>query len=145
MAEVEISGMAGKLGNRTGHLHPGRPATNHNEGQMLGTRDGIFLPISLSTLHRDQDFGSHADRIINRLDAGRIRPPIVPPEIAVARARCDYQRIIRKRGAAFEQHIVPAGIDRNDAVEQHPRVAIFAHDRAKGAAISAGDSAAVAT
>ena len=101
--------VASDLADLPGHLHPGRAAPDHHEGQpcRAPSRVGVLL----GGLERAQDALTDPQRALQRLDLERHRPPLVMAEVGVARAPRHDQRVVGDRRRRR---------DTRDRLQQHP-------------------------
>src|SRR5581483_10810787 len=69
-----------------------RPAADEDERQepLLPRR----IRFTLSFLERDEDPPPDAERVLERLEPGRVRLPLVVPEVRMARASRDDQVVV---------------------------------------------------
>ena len=79
-----LARLAGDLGKRSGKLDARRAAADEHERQqpLLPRRVGF----ALRALERDENAAPDVERILERLQAGRVRSPLVVAEIRVARS-----------------------------------------------------------
>ena len=122
-AEVARDRLAGELGDRAGHLDAGRAAADHDEGQQRLA--ALLVGLGLGPLEREQHLAAHRGRVVDRLDAGRMRGPVVAAEIGVARAGGEDQPVVGD--AARRCRAAPACCAAStpvDPVEQHAGVAV---------------------
>ncbi len=89
-------GVAGKLGDLPRHLNPGGPAADDHERQLRLTP--LRVRLQFGRLERGQDVAPHPEGALQRLDLGRVLPPLVVPEVRVRRAAGDDQRVVWDRG-----------------------------------------------
>ena len=105
------------LAERARELHAGRPAADDHERHpcLAEARDGL----ALGRLERDQDPAPDLGRVVDGLEPGRERRPLVVPEVAVARAGRDDQRVVRDRAAVRQHDLARLGIDPHRLAQQH--------------------------
>ena len=137
--------VARDLGEGAGQLDAGRPAADDDEGQPLRgapRRRSSRSACSKAREHPAPDL----ERVLDRLEAGRVRLPLVVAEVGVRRAGRDDQEVVAELCAVGEPHALRRGVDRHHLAEQHARRCAWRRRmRRIGEAMSAGDSAAVAT
>ena len=73
-----------QFGDRAGQLDAGRPGADDDEGQQR--RAALRIALALGALEGEQDAPPQRGGVLQRLEAGRERLPIVMAEIGVARA-----------------------------------------------------------
>ena len=135
----------GQLGNGAGHLHAGGTASDNGEGEQPPALGGIGFRFGL--LEGRQHAVADVRSVLDLLEARRERLPILMAEIGVPRASGDHQVIVGNVGdAAAHVDCAAAAIDRFDLGQNLARALRWrCRIRRIGMAMSAGDSAAVAT
>ena len=79
----------------------------------------------------------HPQRALERLDLGRVLPPLVVPEVRILRAARDDQRVVwdwaRRRQTIdrAQLHLVPIEVEVGDRCQHDADVAVSLEDRAK--------------
>ena len=96
-AEIVADRFARELGDGAGHLDAGRTAADDDKGQKSCSSSRIGL--DLGALEGEQDLGAQARGIVDGLDAGRIRLPLVMTEITVP-GTAGEDEIVERNGAA---------------------------------------------
>ena len=142
--ELVAQRLAGDLGNRAGHLDPGRPAADHHEGEQIALAAGIGL--GLGALEGQQHPAADRHRVVERLQPGRERPTSRRgrsrrgsrrwPRRARRTAAARPLARITRRAAVSMAVTVPSTTRRLRWRRRIQRI---------GAAMSAGDRPAVAT
>ena len=144
VAEVLRQRVARDLGERAGHLDAGRTAADDDERQLRGAARGIRL--TLGALEREQHAAADLERVFERLQPGRVRPPVVVAEVRVRRAGGDDQVVVgespRRRPGARR---VRAGSMRFTSPSSTSTLRWRRRIHRIGDAMSPGDSAAIAT
>ena len=126
--EVARQGEAGEFGYGAGHLHAGRAAADHDRGHQPRPLFGIGR--GLGKLERGQQPGADQPRIVDRLQAGGERSPIIMPEVGVSGPRGQDEPVVRHKTALPEEHASPARVHAGDLAEQHRDIAVTAQDPA---------------
>ena len=83
--EVVRERVSRNLRQRAGQLDPGRSAADDHERQQPSLPRPVRLALRL--LEREENPTSYIERILQRLQSGRVRPPLVVAEIRVAGSR----------------------------------------------------------
>ncbi len=104
--EVPGERLTGDLGQRAGHLDACRAAANHDECQQRLAANRVGL--ALGVLERQQHATADVERVLDRLESGRDRAPLVMPEVGVRRATRDDQIVVGE--LTVGQHELPAGL-----------------------------------
>src|SRR5208337_5295396 len=91
-AEIVGQGMTANLGERSRELHSRWSCSHHNKLQRLGWFAGGCTALRQfeGQQHAPPDF----DRILNRLQSGRNRFPLIVAEIGVAGSGGNNQRVV---------------------------------------------------
>ena len=84
--------VAPDLGHRAGHLDAGRAAADDDEGQPGVPADRVGL--ALGALERQQHAAADLQRVLEALEPGRERLPLVVAEVGVAGAGGDDQVVV---------------------------------------------------
>ena len=113
-AEVLGERAVRQLRDGAGHLDAGRAAADDDEIQQPRALGGIGLGLGL--LEGEQDAAAHVGRVVDGLEAGRGRGPVVMAEIGVLRAGREDQ-VVEGDAAAFGDHLAPRGVDAGDLAE----------------------------
>ena len=103
-----------QFGDGPDQLDTGGTAADDGEVQQPPPLIGIGL--DFGPLEREQDSAPQRNRVVDALQAGRVRRPVVVPEIALLRPGGDDQ-IVERNSLAFRDHLVPAGVDAGDIAE----------------------------
>src|SRR5439155_22540906 len=120
IAEFSAS-LSRDLGERPGKLDTGRPAANEDERQQpLVPRRVSF---ALRILEGQADATPDRQRVLERLQAGRIRLPVVVAEIGVTGAGRDDQVVVLDGRSILEHDARARELDRPYLAEQDARVA----------------------
>ena len=114
MAKVAGERRLGELGERPGELDPGRAAADDDKGQEPAAL-GIVLAV-FGAFEGEQDAPPHRGRLLDRLQRGGDRRPLVMAEIGVARAGRDHELVIGQAAVA-DQHRTAVEIDAADRAE----------------------------
>ena len=93
--------LAGDLLDRAGELDAGRSAADDAEGQHGAPRLGAAFV--LGRLERQQDPPPQLGRILERLQSGRDRGPLVVAEVRVRRACREHQVVVGEPSRRLEQ------------------------------------------
>ena len=122
--EVVAQRMARDLRQRAGQLHAGRSAADDDECQQTPLCVGIDLPLGL--FECEQHLPPHHERIVERLEAGRVLLPFRVAEVRVRRAArenhvvvSDRRRAVSGFGRTRDEYTSILWIDRRDIGEQH--------------------------
>jgi len=116
VAEVVAQRDARQLDDRTGELHARRACTDDDEGEECLAAFGISL--ELGALEGQQQPTAHGRRVLEGLEAGRVRFPVILTEIGVLRAGGENEIVERHGSAVVEPHHFGGGVDSGDAAEQ---------------------------
>ena len=126
-----------------GQLDAGRPAADQHEGHPLASPFRIGFPFR--GLERDEDAPPDLGRVLEGLEAGRDRRPLVVPEVRVVGAGRDDERVVRDRAAVGDEDLAPLG----SMPTASPRITVafrcVRRMERSGCAMSPGDRAPVAT
>ena len=95
VAEVAAERVAPDLGHRAGHLDAGRPAAHDDEGEVGVPAHRVGLP--LGALEGQQHPAADLERVLQALEPGRERLPLVVAEVGVAGAGGDDQVVVGER------------------------------------------------
>ena len=117
------------LGHRAGELDSCGTAAGDDEHQPGAPELGVGLP--LGGLERDEDPPPDLGRIVDRLQPGRERRPVVAPEIAVAGARGDDEGVVGHGRAVRERDVARVRGDADRLAQQHPGVRVAPEDRSQ--------------
>ena len=115
VAEIGRESTLGKLGYRAGHLHAGRAAADHDEGQEPSALR--LVRFGLGALEGDQDAPAKLRRVLDLLQARSGGLPFVMAEIGVASAGREDEMVVGDR-AAIGHHLLCNWIDADD-LRQH--------------------------
>ena len=129
MAEFAGQGVARDLRQRARELDARRPATDDGKGQP-GVALGRALG-DLGALEGQQDATPQQQRIVERLQARRVRSPLVVAEVVVRGATGHEQEVIGQRRAVGTQHAARGQVDRGDLGHADRHVALVAQDVAQ--------------
>ena len=127
--EVALQRVERDLTERARELDARRAAADDHEHQPGGLDRRVGL--ALRRLERDQDPPADLRRIVDGLETGRHRGPVLVPEVAVARAGGHDQGVVRHRPAITQHHPPLVGCQAHRLTEQDPRVLAPTQDRAK--------------
>ena len=108
---------------------PVGPPPIEDEGHPRLPLDRIGL--ALGGLERDQDPAPDLRRVVDGLEARRVRRPVLVPEVGVMGAGGDDQRVVGHRAAVRQPDLALLGVDVDRLAEEHGRVALLAEDRAQ--------------
>jgi hypothetical protein len=124
---VEVLGeaMAGDLGERPGELDAGRAATDDHEGELAVALGLVSAP--LGRLEGEQDPAADHQGVLEALEAGGDRLPLVVAEVGMADARREDQVVVGDR-LAGDVDLAGDGVDPLDFGEQRPQVLLAAQD-----------------
>jgi hypothetical protein len=117
-AEVTPSRVARELRDLAGHLDAGRPGSDDDEGEPGGAPSGIGL--CLRGLEGAQQLGAHDERALERFHLGGVLAPLLVPEVRVARAAGDDQRVVaqplrrRHAGDRAQVQLAPLEVEVGD-------------------------------
>ena len=100
------------LGERAGQFDAGRTAADDDERQQVPLARRVGLALGL--LERQQHPPPHRQRIVERLEPGRVRRPLLVAEVRVRRARREDQIVVASALAASRRTraLPPASIAR---------------------------------
>ena len=104
-AEVAPQRVAGDLAERPGQLDAGRSATDQHEGHPLASPLRVGFPFR--GLERDEDASPDLGRVLEGLEAGGDRGPLVVPEVRVVGAGRDDERVVGERAAVGDEDLAP--------------------------------------
>jgi len=121
--EVVAQRLTGDLGERARQLDAGRPGADDHEGQQTAL-DGR-VGFTLRRLEREQHPAAHHQRVVERLESGRVRGPFVVAEVRVRRA-ARQNEIVERHVAGVRAREIRGRIDRRDVGQQHFDVLLFA-------------------
>ena len=119
--------MSRDLRQRAGQLDAGRSAADDHERQQPSLSRPVLLALRL--LEREENPTSYIERVLQRLQSGRVRPPLVVAEIRVAGARCHNQVVVRHLAIAEDDSFV-IRIDCRRLREPHLDVRLMTEDPA---------------
>ena len=146
-AEVVAQRVARDLGERAGQLDAGRPAADDDERQP--GRRASASALALGRLERAQDAPPELQRVLDRLQPGRVRGPLVVAEVGVRRAAGEHEVVVGRACVPSGRAHVTArgGVDRRRPRPARTRdVALPAQDVAQRRGDVAGaEQPAVAT
>ena len=143
VAEVVRERVPRDLGDRAGELDAGRAAADDDEREQRPLL--LRIALALGRLERDQDPPPDLERVLDALEAGRDRRPLVVPEVRVRRAGREDEEVVRQRITVREPDGPRRQVDRRHVAEQHPALRCRRSTLRIGEAMSAGFRAAVAT
>ena len=126
MAELVLQCVAGDLGQGAGQFHAGRAAADDGEAQPCRALDRIGF--GLGTLERQQQLAAQVQRIVQRLQAGRIGSPFVVAEIGMSGTASDQQHVISDLAAIAELHLPGVLVDGHHFAQPHFDVSLLAED-----------------
>src|SRR4051812_33196796 len=107
--EVVLQRVIGDLAQCPGELDAGRPGADDDEGEP-----GIAprrIRLALGSLKGEQDAAPHLRRVLDRLQPGRERLPLVVAEVVMRGAGGDDQ-LVERDLAVGEMYAVPLDVDR---------------------------------
>jgi hypothetical protein len=128
-AEVAAQRVARYLAQRTGQLHARRARSDDDERHPLLSSGRVGF--SLRGFVGDQDPSPHFGGVLDRLEAGRKRCPVVTPEVGVSGAGRDNERVVVDRAAVAQSHASDCRIQPDRLAEQDARVGAVAKNRAQ--------------
>ena len=96
--ELPAQRVPGYLDHAPGELDAGRAAADDREAQPVGARHRIGL--ELGTLERGENPPAQVERVLERLEAGRVACPVVVAEVAVRGAARDDKKVVLEALAA---------------------------------------------
>ena len=114
--EVFRQRAAGDVGDRAGELDAGRPAADDGEAQRLVLAGQVGL--ALGVLEGQQHAAADLERVLDRLQAGRVRRPVVMAEIGVPRPGGDDQVVVGELRAVLQLHPPRGGVEADDLAEE---------------------------
>jgi hypothetical protein len=130
VAEFAGQRVAGNLGHRAGHFHARGATTDHHKIQPRGAAGQVGL--FLGRLKRQQDAPADFKRIVQRLQARRMRSPVVAAKVAVGGAGRHDQVVVGQGGAAQQVHLSRGGVDVRGLTQQRGQVGLAAKQVAYG-------------
>src|SRR5262249_48098794 len=92
-AEFVAQNLARNLCERAGEFYSGRPSTHNDEVKVEWRLPCCCLP--LGQFERQQHTTSDFECVLDGLQAGRPRLPLVMSEIGMRRTGCDYEIVVR--------------------------------------------------
>ena len=102
--------------------------------------------LALGPLEREQHAAAHLERVFQRLQARRVRPPVVVAEVRVRRAGGDDQVVVGELGAVGEVHdLARRDRSRSTSPSSTSTLRWWRRIHRIGEAMSPGDSTAIAT
>ena len=117
------------------HLDAGRARADDDERQPGITR--CLVQLGLRRFEREQNPVAQVDRPLERLQLGRVRRPLVVPEVRVARAARNEQHVVRNLQAVsavrqvVDHDVSHIEIETGHLAQNHARVLLPAHDLTK--------------
>ena len=142
-SEIAREHAAGNFGERSGQFDAGRSGTDDHERHPFECDFGVRF--ALCGLVRDQDAPADFERILERLQTGRVAFPCVMAEVGMRRAARDDQVVITDF-AVIQDHLAREPVNRFSLAQNDFAVRLAPQDsRRIGLAISLAFSAAVAT
>ena len=141
--EVPRERLTRDLGERAGHLDARRPAANHHERQQPLAANRIGL--ALGVLERQQHATADVERVLDRLESGRHRAPLVVPEVGVRRAARDNQIVVGQLAVGQHEPTMRAWSMARTSARRTSTFDWRRRIQRMGDAISPGESAAIAT
>jgi len=109
-AEVGRERLVRQFDHGAGHLDPGRPAADDDDGEepFALARIGFHL----RALEGEQQTAADLRGVVDRLQAGRMGGPVIISKIAVGRSGREHQNVIGNVAAAHDDafaHTIDAG------------------------------------
>ena len=95
--------------------------------EQRAPRVGVGLALGL--LEGEQDAAADLERVLEALETGRERLPVLVAEIGVARAGREHEVVVAE-AAVFQHELVRRDVDRHGLREQHAGVGLAAQDGA---------------
>ena len=142
MPEISRESIAGDLGDRSGHLDAGGAATDNDKGHGRFPRRFIGSPFGIFESHEDSATDFY--RVFKTLQAWCQRLPFGMAEVGMSRAGSDDKKIIGQL-AIRQLDFLPLGSMLRTSARMTSMFAHLPTMARTGAAMSAGDKAAVAT
>ena len=132
VAEVAAQRVAPDLGHGAGHLDAGRAAAHDDEGEVGVPADRVGLP--LGALERQQHPAADLERVLQALEPGRERLPLVVAEVGVPGAGGDDQVVVGDASAPSVKRTLRARRRRCRSTSASSTSVFFerAEDRADG-------------
>ena len=115
------------LGDRSGHLDAGRSAADHDEGQVGFAFTGIGR--TLGSFEREEDPSADLQCVLDGLEAGSVRLPVVVTEVGVRGAGGEHEMIEADHRAVVERHVRLARIDVRHFAEEHADIGLIGQHR----------------
>ena len=131
------------------HLDAGRPTADDHERQPRCAL--LRIALDLGRLEGGKDAGAKVERTRQRLQLGRVLGPLVVAEVRVGGAAGHDELVVVERRISLavrevvEVNLASGKVEAGHLREQHVRVCCRRRIRRSGEAISAADSAPVAT
>ena len=116
MAKITRQRLPRDLGQRAGHLDPGRAAADDDKGQQLLTSLRIRLAFCMH--EREEHTAADGQGILERLESRGERMPFVVAEVRVGRAAGHNQIVVREL-AVGQYQALPLAIDAVDLRQQY--------------------------
>jgi hypothetical protein len=117
------------LGEGSGHLHPGRAAAHHDEGQPGPPAIRVLLALRL--LESEKGPPPDLQRVLERLQAGSEGRPLVVAEVGMHGTHRDHEVVVEEL-AVREPDALPGDVDGQRLREHHARVRLAAKDAPDG-------------
>jgi hypothetical protein len=91
-AEIILQRLVHHAGHRAGQLHPCRARADHDEGEQPGAPRRFRFPFG--ALERAQKASPDLERILDRLEPGRVHLPFIVAEVRVPQSRRDDEVVV---------------------------------------------------
>ena len=128
VAKVLVQDLGGEIGDRARQLDAGRAAPDDDEGEQSTFLLGIVG--ALGRFQRRQHAPPDLECVVEILETGRDRDPVVVAEIAGLGAGGDDQIVVPELDPVRQVHPPPGKIDPADLVQQDLDVCVMAEDPA---------------
>ena len=128
--------VARDLAQGTRQLHARRAAADHHERHPGAP--GVWVGLALGTLEGEQDAPTDAERVVDGLESGRQRLPVIVTEPAVSRAGRDDEAVVWHGRAVGQLDRVCVGIESDGFAQQYLGVRLTPEQRPQGLGDLAG-------
>ena len=131
MAEVASKRMAGDLRHGPGELDACRSSADDDERQVGGPSIGVGF--ALGRFEGIKEPTTDLERVVERLQPGRPRCPLLMTEMGVLRAGCKDEIIVWDRGSIAQLDALVLGMERLHLAEDDLGVPVMAKHAPNGA------------
>ncbi|MCW0450731.1 hypothetical protein NB706_003565 [Xanthomonas sacchari] len=125
-AELVLQRVPGDLRQGAGQLDPGGAAADDGEAEPGRARGGVGF--RFGTFERQQQVPAQLQRVVQGLQAGCVRGPVVVTEIGMGGAGGDQQVVVGQRLPIGQAHLPRLLVDVDDFPKAHFDVVLVAQD-----------------